>query len=142
MKTFILQIRDSTHCECFEDVTSFVGEDASGKFGILADHARMITMLDFGLARFKGEDDNWQYLAMPGAALYFSKNELRLNTQRFVYCKNYQDIDKALQETLLSEESMLGDLKTNLKSIESTMLQRISRLSSSNFNNTIYDHER
>ncbi len=40
--------------DCYEridDVSSFVGEDDSGSFGLLARHDRFMTVLDFGLAR-------------------------------------------------------------------------------------------
>ena len=36
MKAFTLRLQDATHAEEITGVTSFVGEDASGSFGILA----------------------------------------------------------------------------------------------------------
>ena len=53
MNSFQLLVRDSSHSEMFEDVTSFVGEDDSGSFGIKAGHARLMASLVFGLARFQ-----------------------------------------------------------------------------------------
>ena len=39
------------------EVTSFVGQDDSGLFQDLADHIRMMTVLAFGLARYRTTDD-------------------------------------------------------------------------------------
>ena len=46
-------------------MASFIGEDDSGSFGILAGHARMMTMLGFGLARFRA---GGRRLGVSGAA--------------------------------------------------------------------------
>jgi F-type H+-transporting ATPase subunit epsilon len=59
MKSFILKLQDATRSEEIEQVTSFVGEDLSGSFGILAGHARMMASLVIGLARFRIREDNW-----------------------------------------------------------------------------------
>ena len=53
VKTFSLKIQDATHAENIEGITSFVGEDVSGSFGILAGHARFMTILVMGLARYR-----------------------------------------------------------------------------------------
>jgi F-type H+-transporting ATPase subunit epsilon len=37
MKSFVLHLQDATHYERIDQVTSFVGQDDSGLFGILAD---------------------------------------------------------------------------------------------------------
>ena len=50
MKTFKLRLQDATHAMDIPGVTSFVGEDESGSFGILADHARLMTTLVIGMA--------------------------------------------------------------------------------------------
>ena len=75
MKPFILHLQDATHDERFDSVASFVGQDESGLFGILADHARTMTMLVFGLARYRTMDDHWQFVAVPRGLLYFVDNE-------------------------------------------------------------------
>ena len=53
MKGFSLLLRDANRFEHIAGVTSFVGEDASGSFGILPGHGRMMTSLVVGLARFR-----------------------------------------------------------------------------------------
>ena len=45
MTDFTLLLQDATRTTSIAGVTSFVGEDDSGSFGILAGHARMMTSL-------------------------------------------------------------------------------------------------
>ena len=125
MKTFTLILRDAMHVQRIEQVASFVGEDATGSFGILAGHARMMTSLVFGLARFRTSENAWQYLALPGAVLYFNHNELSLSTRRFLVDDNYERISTALHEHLLAEEQELHELKKSLHHMEEEVLRRL-----------------
>jgi F-type H+-transporting ATPase subunit epsilon len=133
MKTFRILLRDTVGNESIEHVRCFIGEDASGSFGILAHHARFMTRLVFGLARFQQPDVPWQYLAMPGAMLYFNGNELILNTRRYFKSATYTDISRILTETLTGEEQNLLELKHSLHRIEENILRQMltyeSRLS-------------
>ena len=61
MKNFSLSLRDVTRGETIDGVSSFVGEDASGSFGLLGGHARFMTTLVFGLARFRTGPAQWHY---------------------------------------------------------------------------------
>ena len=125
MKTFTLILQDATHTERIEGVTSFVGEDKSGSFGVLAGHARMMTSLIFGMARFKNIDGHWQYLALPGALLYFINNELSISTRRFLIDDDYERMSNALQEQLLQEEEDLHAMKSSLQRMEDEVLKRM-----------------
>jgi F-type H+-transporting ATPase subunit epsilon len=128
VKTFTLKLYDPTHCEQIADVTSFVGEDPSGSFGILAAHSRMITVLNFGLARYKTLDTSWRFIAMPGGTLYFDRNLLRINTQRFILCNGYRDVEQALHDTLANEQDTLKTLTTSVRNVEEHLLNRLSKL--------------
>jgi F-type H+-transporting ATPase subunit epsilon len=125
MKTFRLTLCDATRRETFEEVISFVGEDASGSFGILAGHARMMTALLFGLARFRRSDGHWHYLALPGALLYFVKDELSISARRYLLDDDYERISAALQEQLLAEEEDLRVMKESLHRMEEELLRRM-----------------
>ena len=128
MNSFHLTIRGATKSERFENVSSFIGEDASGSFGIQANHARIMTSLVFGLARFRLNDQPWQYLAMPGALLYFVDNELIINTRRYFLDTDYQRISTALQEQLLAEEQSIKSMKDSLHHMEEEVLKRMWEL--------------
>lgn len=128
MKTFELLLQDATHTKRVSNVSDFIGEDASGSFGIRADHVRMITSLRMGLARFRRVDDDWQYLAMPGALLYFVNNTLILNTRHFMLEREYTQIISAMQQQLLAEEQELHSTKASLQRMEEEVLRRMWHL--------------
>ncbi|MFA6922476.1 MAG: hypothetical protein WC216_11590, partial [Gallionella sp.] len=107
MNQFVLNLFDATHERRISGVTSFVGEDASGSFGILPNHARFMTTLVFGLARFRLGIEDWQYLALPGAVVYFNNNELTISTRHFLIDTDLQRISVLLEQQLITEEENL-----------------------------------
>jgi F-type H+-transporting ATPase subunit epsilon len=125
MKSFLLRLQDATHAEEISSVTSFVGEDASGSFGILADHGRMIAVLVMGLARFRIGEQPWQYLAVPGAVLYFNDNVLTLSTRHYLLDEDYKRISQTLQQQLLAEEAGLYSMKKSLRRMEEELFRRL-----------------
>ena len=125
MNTFTLRLQDATHIEEIEQVVSFIGEDDSGSFGILAGHARMLTALTTGLARYRTADNNWHYLALPGAILAFNDNQLTLSTRHYLRDDGYLRISADLQQQLLTEEQNLYGLKQNLRQMEQEVLKRL-----------------
>ena len=128
MNGFVLHLQSATQYERIDGVTSFVGEDLSGKFGILPGHARMMTSLRFGLARYRVGEGEWRYLAVPGALLYFVGNELYLNTRRYLSDANYERISAALDAELRAEEDKLRGMKESLHRLEAEMLKRLEEM--------------
>lgn len=126
MSNYTLHLHDSRNSLRVTGVVSFVGEDDSGRFGILPGHARMMTVLVFGLARFRclGED-SWQYLAMPGGVLYFADNTLYLACRHYLLDKNYQRISRRLVEELLAEEELLDEVRLSVKRMEEALFKRM-----------------
>jgi len=125
MNQFVLHLQSSTQYERIENVTAFVGQDASGSFGIMAGHHRMMTPLFFGLARFRTGDGEWQFLALPGALLYFVNNELFLNTRRYLRDHDCTRITHALDDQLRAEETTLRQVKESLRRLEEEMFKRL-----------------
>lgn len=126
--TFTLHLQDATHFEHLDDVTSFVGCDRSGSFGILPGHERFMTTLVVGLARFRTTDETWHYLALPGGLAYFVNNELFVSTRRYLRDTDYLRIARALEETIRREESALLDMKDSLRRLEEEMFKRLWQL--------------
>ena len=122
-KTFDLMLNDATHTEVITDVISFTGMDASGSFGILAGHARMMTSLVTGLARYRTMDGIQHYLAVPGGILYFHDGNLHLSTHRYLKDDNYLSISSALREKLLNEEENLHSIKQSLHRMEEQLMK-------------------
>ena len=128
MNTFVLQLQSATQFERIENVIAFVGEDASGSFGILPGHARMMTLLVFGLARFRIFDQDWEFLALPGALAYFVDGQLNLSTRRYLRSKDYEHLSVALRDELLAEEETLGHMKQSVRRLEEEMLRRLRKV--------------
>ncbi|MCB1788123.1 MAG: F0F1 ATP synthase subunit epsilon [Chromatiaceae bacterium] len=128
MSGFTLQIQDATQTRDIDDVRSFVGSDASGSFGLLPGHARLITTLRFGLARFRVGDGGWQYLAVPGAVLYFAGTRLWIGTRRYLLDDDYGRISRVLGEQLAAEEQELHSTKDSLRRMEEALLRRLWQL--------------
>jgi len=128
VNTFTLQLYDATQQQRIEDVTSFVGEDANGCFGLQAHHARFMTTLIFGLFRYRLQADDWQYLALPGGVLYFNDNELSISTRHFLIDSDFERISELLKHQLLSEEETLSATRSSLQKMERAMLVRLWNL--------------
>ena len=128
MTGFTLHLYDANQSERIEGVISFVGEDASGSFGILPNHARFMTLLSFGLARFRNADGSWQHLALPGALLYFVDNAMHITTRRYLKDTDYGRISQMLTERMAAEERDLSAMKESLRRMEDELLRRMWEL--------------
>lgn len=128
MNSFVLNLYDSSHEQRITGVTTFVGEDASGSFGIQAHHARFMTVLVFGLARFRLATEQWQYLALPGGIVYFNKNELMLSTRYFLMDSDLERICSLLDQKMAAEEDNLKASRESLQRMEQAMFKRMMAL--------------
>lgn len=128
MNSFALNLYDSSHEQRITGVTSFIGEDASGSFGIQAHHARFMTVLVFGLARFRLATEQWQYLALPGGVVYFNNNELTLSTRYFLMDPDLERICSLLDQKQAAEESTLKASRESLHRMEQAMFKRMLAL--------------
>lgn len=128
MNTFSINLFATTQQQSITGVTSFIGEDASGFFGIQAYHARFMTTLVFGLARFRLAEETWQYLALPGAVLYFYNNQLTLSCQQFLLDTDLGRINGLLQQQFSNQENHVRATKESLERMEQTMLKRLMSL--------------
>jgi F-type H+-transporting ATPase subunit epsilon len=128
MRTFVMRLDSATRCERIEHVASFVGEDSSGSFGIMAGHVRMITFLSFGLARFRRAGGETEYLALPGGLLYFVANELRISTRQYFRSRRYDEMAAILDRQLHEEEENLKAIKDSLRRLDESILRRLLTL--------------
>jgi F-type H+-transporting ATPase subunit epsilon len=125
MNSFLMHLQSATQYEQIENVVSFVGEDDSGSFGILSGHGRMMTLLVFGLARFRVLNQDWEFLALPGAVAYFVNGRLFISTRRYVRGKDYEGITASLRRELLAEEEALRETKLSVRRLEEEMFKRL-----------------
>lgn len=128
MNSFPMHLQSATQYERIDNVTSFVGEDDSGSFGILAGHARAMTLLSFGLARFRVGNRSWEYLALPGGLAYFIDGQLYLSTRRYLRGQDYDGLSVALRREIRAEEEALREVKQNMRRLEEEMLKRLWKI--------------
>jgi F-type H+-transporting ATPase subunit epsilon len=125
MKTFLLTVHDTAHSQIIDKLVSFVGEDLSGSFGILAGRERFITCLSFGMTRLRASSGQTLYLALPGGVLYFSNDNLTISTRHFVVSDNFEQVLKTLQQDILDEEIQLQTLKKSFHALEKELMKRL-----------------
>jgi F-type H+-transporting ATPase subunit epsilon len=128
MSVFSLNLLSALRSERIEGLSSFIGADASGSFGIQAGRARYMTVLGYGLARYRLASDDWCYLALPGGVLRFADNQLTLCTRRYLRDHDYQRISSLLAGQLAREEEALQDVKDNLEKLEQSLMLRLRSL--------------
>lgn len=131
MTPFTLHLQAATQTEHIGDVAAFMGEDKSGSFGIWSGHERMMTSLVFGLSRFRAVNGVWQYVAAPGALVYFVNNELFFSTRHYLRDTDFERINGTLNTVLFREEESLRDMKTSLNRMENEMMKRLWQMSRS-----------
>jgi F-type H+-transporting ATPase subunit epsilon len=125
MKTMILHLRHSSGHDRFESLSSFVGEDASGSFGILPNHGRMMTALVAGLARFRVGEREWHYLALPGGILASTGCELTICTRRYLHDTDFRRMGALLAELQRADRETLGGIRESLQRLEQEMRRRL-----------------
>jgi F-type H+-transporting ATPase subunit epsilon len=126
-----MHLQSATQYERIDNVQSFVGEDDSGSFGILPGHARMMSLLGFGLARFRITEQDWEFLALPGGLAYFVDGQLYLNTRRYLRGKDYERLGVLLRQELLAEEDALREMKQSMRRLEEELLKRLWKMKQS-----------
>ena len=87
-----------------------------------------MTTLVFGLARFSLGAEHWHYLALPGAVVYFNKNELTISTRHFLIDTDLERISALLEQQLITEEENLRATRESLYRMEQAMLKRMLML--------------
>ncbi|KPK40216.1 MAG: hypothetical protein AMJ69_03110 [Gammaproteobacteria bacterium SG8_47] len=125
MHTFTLSLRDSDQVRTIEDAVSFVGEDSSGSFGLMAKHTPYMTALSFGLARVRTADDKTHYLAVSGGVLDFVNNVLTIVALRIIVDDDYDRISHTLEQVLAAESENLRSVRHSVHALEDQLLRRL-----------------
>lgn len=128
MNAFALDLLSPGACARIDDVINFVGNDASGQFGLRARHERFITALLPGLARLQHSSGDWEYLAQPGATLHFVDNRLTVAMRDYVLSPDHRLVLNALKQRFASEDATLVAVRENLLQLEREMFRRLWEL--------------
>jgi F-type H+-transporting ATPase subunit epsilon len=128
MSSFGIRVLSPRASERLDDVEAFVGEDASGQFGLRAHHERFLTVLEPGLSRLRHADGRVQYLAQSGAVAHFADNELVLVCRDYLRGEDADAVGRALEARLAGEEQTLNEAHDQLEHLEREMLRRLWRM--------------
>lgn len=128
MTGFAVHLLGSDAGEAITDVVSFVGEDASGSFGLMARHARFMTMLSYGLARLRLAGGGVRYVGLPGGLLVFDGTELRISTRRYLVGDDAEALGRMLTRLVQAERHALDETLRRLHRLEAEMLHRLAGL--------------
>lgn len=125
MNTFSLHLHGVTQYEHLPNVISFIGEDASGKFGIMAKHCRMLSSIKFGLSTLYYADNRVEYLALAGGIVYFLDNSLYIGTRQYYRSHNYEEIVTVLNKQLHAEAETIRDINETLRRFDEMVLRHL-----------------
>jgi F-type H+-transporting ATPase subunit epsilon len=126
---FELNLFSSNQAQQFTEVYSFVGADESGSFGIQAAHADFMTVLSFGLSRFRFSDEKtWHYLALPSGLASFRANQLTISTRYYLIDTDFHRISHLLEQQALKEQENMYAIRESLQRMELAMLKKIRNL--------------
>jgi F-type H+-transporting ATPase subunit epsilon len=128
MRTFAVTLLDGHGAESFGSVARFIAADASGSFGLLAGHARIVSVLRYGLARFIDSAGNWHYLALPGGVLRFADGRLQLSTVRYFLGGDRSKIVEQLASAMARADSDVRTARATLDEIEHSLMRRLIEL--------------
>lgn len=140
MSSFTLQLASATQQRRLEGVSSFIARDASGRFGLMAGHAPMSTVLSYGLARLRltnstpsplsppNTDDGWLYLALPGGVLRFADNMLSIATRTYVVGTEVDAVSQTLERELQRDVAQQKELRRTLLQLEQTLMKSLWQL--------------
>ena len=131
MSGFTLHLQSATQYARLENVESFVARDASGAFGVMAHHERLMTTLAYGMARLRAAGGAWRYVALPGGLAYFVDGELFVSTRRFVLGDDYEAVAAAVERTLQAEDAAMRSLRESVARLEREMVRRLWSLGGS-----------
>lgn len=129
MSTFSLTVRDAGHELNFDAVESFIGADASGSFGVLANAEPLLAALAFGLARFRTADATWHYLALPGAVLRFAGNRMSVTATHFLCSEDMDAMSSALENELQAAENAVRTTKAAIHKMEEALMRKLWEMS-------------
>jgi len=127
MTGFTIELLAATNRKRIENVRSFVGQDASGYFGLWSGHEAFMTVLARGLHRYQRQDEKWIYLALAGGLLRFEGGQLSISSPRFLENEDYRGLAGQLEEELRKESDELSETRASVQHLERELLHRLLR---------------
>lgn len=127
MKVITVHLQSPSRYERIDSVTSFVGIDASGSFGILAGHERMMTVLESGIMRLRLVGGGYEFLAVAEGLLYFVDNELFISTRKFLKDEDHESLAERFNRMLSGEREEARAMRETIRQMEEELLKHLLR---------------
>ena len=128
MATFTLLLNDISQALQFDAVTSFIGRDASGSFGLQAGHEAFVTCLQPGLARFRDQQQQWHYIAQPGAVVLFRNNQLQIAATQMLVSTDRDSLVTQMDAQWRAVDQQRGSMKLNITQVEQALARKLWEL--------------
>jgi F-type H+-transporting ATPase subunit epsilon len=126
VRKFAIELSSQERYERVEDVTSFVGADRSGSFGILGGREPLATTLSWGLCSFRtGGANAPQYVAVPGAVLYFAPGVLHICARLYLRDQDPERIIRRLTDEMRAEEESSQSMHALLRELDRELMRRL-----------------
>ena len=125
MTGFTIHLLATATHKRIDSVRSFVGQDASGYFGLWSGHEAFMTVLTRGLHRYQRVDEKWIYLALAGGLLRFDGDQLRISSPRFLENEDYRGLAGQLDAELRKESDELSATRASVQHLERELLRRL-----------------
>jgi F-type H+-transporting ATPase subunit epsilon len=126
VRKFAIELSSQERYERIEDAVSFVGADRSGSFGILGGREPLATTLSWGLCWFRAAGANLpQYVAVPGAVLYFAQDVLHICGRLYLRDDDPQRIIRRLTDEMRAEEESSQSMHALLRDLDRELMQRL-----------------
>ena len=135
--TLSLWLQDGQANHRIEDVVSLMAGDTSGQFGILPQHADLITVLEPGLFRYRQAEQpaQWRYGASTGGVLYCQRQGgttvVRIVSRRFLLDEQPDALLTALSSMLEAEASLRVSTRDQVGKLDLALYKRMQELAQS-----------
>lgn len=128
MSYFTLVIHSPSQGQVLDDIVSFTGQDASGRFTIYAFHIQMVTVLSYGLHWFKTGSGSLRYLALPSSALRFECNELVIDSLYYLLSESSEGMLQEMERLDQQAKSRRRRFTYNIHQLERSFIKQLKNL--------------
>jgi len=125
MTGFTIELLAAASRKRIDNARGFVGQDASGYFGLRPGHEAFMTVLTRGLHRYQRGDQKWIYLALAGGLLRFESGQLSISSPRFLENEDYRGLTGQLDEEIQKESAELAATRASVQHLERELLRRL-----------------
>ena len=135
--SMVLELMDARSVESLDEVTSFVGEDRTGQFGLWPGHEPVLTVLEPGIFRYRqlATSERWRYVACMGGMLRTIEDKsmpgrmrIQIVSRRFILNDNADALLAQLKRIQQQESQARQWSRGTVEQMDRAMYQRLQEL--------------